>query len=55
LFYAVVNILGGSVYTVKKNTESLVVVSEEIGLKANGDKLSISRLECRTKSQYEDR
>ena len=30
-----VNILGGSVYTIKKNTEALVVVSQEIGLKVN--------------------
>ena len=27
-----VNILGRSVYTIKKNTEALVVVSQEIGL-----------------------
>jgi len=30
--------LGGSVYTVKKNTEALVVGSKETGLEANADK-----------------
>jgi hypothetical protein len=34
------NRLGRSVYTIKKNTEALVVVSQEIGLKVNA---------CRTK------
>ena len=39
LFYADdVNILGGSVYTVKKNKYSLVVVSKETELKVNADK-----------------
>jgi hypothetical protein len=39
LFYADdVNILGGSVYTIKKNTEALVVASKETGLKENADK-----------------
>jgi len=33
-----INILGGSVHTVKKNTESLVVASKEIGLEVNADK-----------------
>ena len=33
-----VNILGGSVYTTKKNTESLVVASKETGLEVNADK-----------------
>ena len=33
-----VNILGGSVSTVKKNTKSLVVASKEIGLEINADK-----------------
>jgi len=32
------NILGRSVHTVKKNTESLVVASKEIGLEVNADK-----------------
>jgi len=33
-----VNIFGGSIHTVKKNTESLVVSSKEIGLEVNADK-----------------
>jgi hypothetical protein len=33
-----VNILGGSVRTMKKNTKSLVVASKEIGLEVNADK-----------------
>jgi len=33
-----VNILGGSVYTVKENAEALVVASKEIGLEVNADK-----------------
>jgi hypothetical protein len=33
-----VNILGGSVHTVKENAESLVVATKEIGLEVNADK-----------------
>ena len=33
-----VNILGGSVQTVKENAESLIVASKEAGLEANADK-----------------
>jgi len=33
-----VNILGGSVHTIKKNTEALVVASKESGLEVNADK-----------------
>jgi hypothetical protein len=33
-----VNILGGSVYTIKKNAETLVVDSKETELKVNADK-----------------
>jgi hypothetical protein len=33
-----VNILGGSMYTTKKNTEALLVTSKEIGLKVNAQK-----------------
>jgi hypothetical protein len=43
-----VNILGGSVHTVKENAEALVVASKEIG---HG---YVLRSECRAKSQYED-
>ena len=35
-----VNILGGSVHTVKKNAESLVTATKEIGLEVNAIKLS---------------
>jgi hypothetical protein len=33
-----VNKLGGSVNAIRKNTEALVVASEEIGLEVNGEK-----------------
>jgi hypothetical protein len=33
-----VNIFGASVYTIKNNTEALVVVSKETGLEINADK-----------------
>ena len=33
-----VNILGGSVHTVKENAEALVVATKEIGLEGNADK-----------------
>ena len=32
------NILGGSVHTVKKNTDALAVASKRIGLQVNADK-----------------
>ena len=39
LVYAVdVNILGGSIYVIRKDTEALVVVSKETGLLVNADK-----------------
>jgi hypothetical protein len=38
-----VNILGGSVQTVKGNAEALVVASKEIGLEVNADKMVMSR------------
>jgi hypothetical protein len=37
LVYADVNILGGSVLTANKNTESLVVASKEFRLEVNAD------------------
>ena len=41
-----VNILGGSIHTVKENTEALVVATKEIGLEVNADKtkyITVSR------------
>jgi hypothetical protein len=35
-----VNILGGSVHTVKENAETLVVATKETGLEVNADKTS---------------
>jgi hypothetical protein len=53
-----VNILGGSVHTIKENTEGLLVASKEIGLEVNADKTKYMVMslisDCRTKSQYED-
>ena len=54
-----VNILGGSVHTVKENTKALLVTTKETGLEVNADKTKyiydyVSRSERRTKSQYED-
>ena len=39
-----VNILGGSVYTIKENAEALVVTSKKIGLEVNADKTKYSRV-----------
>jgi len=33
-----VNILGGSIHSIKENTETLIVASKEIGLEVNADK-----------------
>jgi hypothetical protein len=33
-----VNVLGGSVHTIKKNTDASVVASKDIGLEVNADK-----------------
>ena len=58
LVYAdAINILGGSLHTIKKNTEAFVVASKKIGLEVNADKTKYVvpwRSECRTKSQYKD-
>ena len=49
-----VDILGGSVHIIKKNTNVLVVTSKENGLEVNADKTEVHdhilRSECRTKS-----
>ena len=41
-----VNILGGSVHTVKENGEALVVVSMETGQEINADKSKYSTWSC---------
>jgi sorting nexin-29 len=41
-----VNILGGSVHAVKKNTESLVVASKEIGLEVNAENTKYMVMSC---------
>jgi hypothetical protein len=47
-----VNILGGSVYTVKENAEALIVNIKETGLEVNTDKLSTcSCLEIRLQEE----
>jgi hypothetical protein len=33
-----VNILGGSIHTIRKNTEALLITSKEIGLEVNAEK-----------------
>jgi len=38
-----VNISGGSVHTIKKNTEALLVCSKQIGLEVNVDKTKYSK------------
>ena len=35
-----VNIMGGSIHTIKKNTDALVAASKEMGLEVNADKIS---------------
>jgi len=52
LVYADVNILGGSVHTIKKNTGASVVVSKETGLEVNADRLNTwSCLEIRMQDE----
>ena len=36
--YVCVNILGGSIHTLKENAEALVAATREIGLEVNADK-----------------
>ena len=57
LVYADVNILGGSIYTIKKDAEVLIMASRETGLEVNADKTKyvvMSRDQNAGQSQYED-
>ena len=49
-----VNILDGRVHDKKKNAEASVVLSKEIELEVNTDKVHVhvTRSECRTKLQH---
>jgi hypothetical protein len=53
LVYAdVFNVLGGSLHTIKKNTEARLVASKEIGIEVNAEKLSTwSCLEIRRRDE----
>jgi hypothetical protein len=59
LVYAdAVNILGGSIHAIKKNTEALVVASNEIGLDVSAEKTNymvMSRDQNAGQSQHKDR
>ena len=46
-----VNILGGSIHTLKENAETLVAATREIGLEVSADKTKyiVMSRECRTK------
>jgi predicted TIM-barrel enzyme len=51
------NIQEGSVHTIKKNTEAVVVACKATGREVNADKIKyiqISKSECRTKSECKD-
>jgi hypothetical protein len=53
------SVLGGSINTVKKNTEALVVANKEIGLEVNAKGTKYMFMprdqECRTQSHHKDR
>ena len=52
-----VNILGGSVHTVKEKAEALIVVSKETGLEVNANKtkyILCLEIKLQEKSQYEN-
>jgi len=51
-----INILGGSVHAIKKNTEAFIVTRWENGLEENADKITymVMSRECKMKSQYKD-
>jgi hypothetical protein len=50
-----VNLLGDNIDTTKKNTETLIAASKEVGLEINAEKVNvISSPECRSKSEYKN-
>jgi hypothetical protein len=53
-----VNLLGGNIDTIEKNTQNLIDTSKEVGLKVNTEKpnyIAVSTSECRTKSLHKER
>jgi hypothetical protein len=49
------DVLDGSIHSIQKNKDTLVVASKEMGLEVNADKTvygQVSKSECRTKSLY---
>jgi hypothetical protein len=48
-----VNLLGDSTGTIKKNTETLIDASKEVGLEIKVEKALLSP-ECRSKSEYKN-
>jgi hypothetical protein len=53
-----VNLLGGNIDTIKKNMETLIDASKEVGIEINVEKtkylVSISSPECRSKSEHKN-
>jgi hypothetical protein len=57
LFHAEVNVLGGSVNTISRNAEALVVTSKEIGLEVHANKtkyMVMSQDQSAGQSQYKN-
>ena len=48
-----VNILGGSIHTVKENAEALVAATREIGLEVSADKTKFMVICLEIRMQYE--